>query len=198
MMMKLDDVVQIGFPDAKGWNRLYAKFQKALVQSLNAAYGLQDREDAVEDAFFKLMHGKSSASIGGKRPVTEKDWFCVLHWKSRAYLSHLKDHADVHARYAAKVLRDFEDVFASGSQGVALDDASRRHRLSCLVGEALQNGVVTRRDLKVFILVRAMEVSPREAAARFRLSTNNVYQITFRVAKALGGLREDSVLREVA
>lgn len=73
--MKLDDVVQIGFPDAKDWNRL------------------------------------------------------------------------------------------SGSQGVALDDASRRHRLSCLVGEALQNGVVTRRDLKVFILVRAMEVSPREAAA---------------------------------
>lgn len=95
--MKLDDVVQIGFPDANGWNRLYAKFQKPLVQSLNAAYGLQDREDAVEDAFFKSMHGKPSASKDGKRPVTEGDGFWALLWKSRACLSHLKDHADAHA-----------------------------------------------------------------------------------------------------
>ena len=66
--MTLDAEKIIEFPDFKTWAGLYAKFKDPLVKSLNSSYSLADREDAVEEAFHKLMHKKDREAYGEKVP----------------------------------------------------------------------------------------------------------------------------------
>lgn len=67
--------------------------------SLNHSYCLADREDAVEEAFDKLMHRKDRLAWGLNLPQTEKDWFKNLWWQARASLSHMKDRFARYAKY---------------------------------------------------------------------------------------------------
>ena len=52
--MKLDSVTVVPFPDSAAFGAMYEKFFGLLVNSLNHAYSFADREDAVEEAFYKL------------------------------------------------------------------------------------------------------------------------------------------------
>ena len=88
--MKLDSVTVVPFPDSAAWAAFYEKFFGPLVNSLNRAYDLADREDAVEEAFYKLMFKKDRDAYE-KVPETESDWFYALRWQARAELSHLRE-----------------------------------------------------------------------------------------------------------
>ena len=56
--MKLDSVTVVPFPDSAAFGAMHEKFFEPLVNSLNHAYSFADREDAVEEAFYKLMFKK--------------------------------------------------------------------------------------------------------------------------------------------
>ena len=91
--MTLDAEKIIEFPDFETWAELYAKLKDPLVKRLNSSYSLADREDAVEEAFHKLMHKKDREAYGEKMPRTEAEWFGALRWQARSYLSHLEPSA---------------------------------------------------------------------------------------------------------
>ncbi len=90
--MKLDSVTVVPFPDAAAFGAMHEKFFELLVNSLNHAYSFADREDAVEEAFYKLMFKKDRDAYE-KEPETESDWFYALRWQARADLSHRRERA---------------------------------------------------------------------------------------------------------
>ena len=53
---RFDDSIALGYPSRDGWAALYRRLQPALVNSLSKGYSYADREDAIEEAFNKLMH----------------------------------------------------------------------------------------------------------------------------------------------
>ncbi len=93
--MKMNATTIIPFPTSDVWGTFYTKFRKPIINMLNGGYCLADREDAVEASFHKLMHKKDVS-------------FWSLYWQARAYLSHLNDRAEVHAKYVERTAKALE------------------------------------------------------------------------------------------
>ena len=176
--MTLDAEKIIEFPDFETWAELYAKLKDPLVKRLNSSYSLADREDAVEEAFHKLMHKKDREAYGEKMPRTEAEWFGALRWQARSYLSHLRDRGDRHAKYIEEMSGLLDGVFADGHQGAGLDAGTRTRALA----RALHK---LRRDLIIYIGLAARGISGKKLAARFDMTANNAYQIRFRVGNII-------------
>ena len=71
---------------------MYAKFAAPLVSQLKRTCNSEaDCEDAVAEAFVKLMYHKKPEAYGDNLPETEKSWFWTFYWQARSYLSHLKE-----------------------------------------------------------------------------------------------------------
>ncbi len=45
-------------------------------------------------------------------PKTENGWFWALYWRAKSYLSHMREHGVVHAKYVEEMARELESVFA--------------------------------------------------------------------------------------
>ena len=182
--MKFDTTTIIPFPTSDVWGTFYTKFRKTIINMLNGGYCLADREDAVEASFHKLMHKKDIAAYGENMPQTESDWFWSLYWQARAYLSHLSDRAEVHAKYVERTAKALEDAFACGHQGEALDRE--------IIGRALVRALetlkaeqdISRRNLEIYIRRKEYDMPAKEVAATYNIKANNVDQIVSRV-KAL-------------
>lgn len=185
--MTLDDVTILEFPNSDTWAGFYAKFRTKLVNGLNSSYSLADREDAVEEAFHKLMHKKDREAYGEKMPLTEADWYWNLHWQARSHLSHLKDRIDRHAKYIEEMSGVLAGAFAGGHCGAGIDAATRTRALARAL-DALrrdQDKDISRRDLVIYIGLAARGLSAATLAKRFNTNANNVYQIKFRVGSLI-------------
>ena len=66
----------------------------------------------MESAFDKLMKKKDREACGDKMPKTENGWFWALYWRAKSYLSHMREHGVVHAKYVEEMARELESVFA--------------------------------------------------------------------------------------
>ena len=163
---------------------MHEKFFCPLVNSLNHAYCLADREDAVEEAFYKLMFKKDRDAYE-KEPETEKDWFYALRWQARAALSHRREREERHAEYVEEAAKALADVFACGHQGEEMDTEIR----SCALVRALEafrkEQDVSRRDLDIYVGIQTGEASGQELAARYRITSDHVYVIKYRVGRLL-------------
>lgn len=180
--MKLDSVSVVPFPDSAAFGAMHEKFFCPLVNSLNHAYCLADREDAVEEAFYKLMFKKDRDAYE-KEPETEKDWFYALRWQARAALSHCRENAERHARYVEEAVKTLADVFACGHQGEEMDAGIRSRALARALETFRKEQDVSRRDLDIYVGIETGEASGRELAARYRLTSDNVYVIKYRVGR---------------
>ena len=177
---KIDGYTIVSFPDDKTWAGYYSKFRNALVNSLSHSYCLADREDAVEEAFDKLMHRKDRLAWGLNLPQTEKDWFKNLWWQARASLSHMKERFVRNAKYMESAAKELEDVFVPVSQGVAMDSESLRLAIVRALVAFRRDQDVSRRDLAVY-LGRVRGIPAAQLAKKFRITANNVDQIRYRV-----------------
>ena len=101
------------FPSRSILGEYYSKFRRHLLASLSSYYCLADREDAVEYAFDKLMN-KKAKEVYNNMPKTESAWFSALYWQARSYLSHMKEHGVVHAKYVEKMSKELEGAFSAG------------------------------------------------------------------------------------
>ncbi len=181
--MKLDSVTVVPFPDSAAFGAMHEKFFKSLVNSLNHAYSFADREDAVEEAFYKLMFKKDRDAYA-KEPETGSDWFHALRWQARAELSHRRERAERHAKYVEEAAKTLADVFACGHQGEALDRE--------IIGRALVRALetlkavqdISRRNLEIYICRKGFDMPAKEVAAEYNIKVNNVDQIVSRM-KAL-------------
>ena len=179
--MTLDAEKIIEFPDFETWAELYAKLKDPLVKSLNSSYSLADREDAVEEAFHKLMHKKDREAYGEKMPRTEAEWFGALRWQARSYLSHLRDRGDRHAKYIEEMSGLLSRMFADGRQGAGLDAGTRTRALARALDMLRRDQDISRRDLIIYIGLEARGICAASFAKRFKTTANNVYQIKYRI-----------------
>ncbi len=183
--MKFDEITEVPFPDTIIWGTYYEKFCKPLVASLNNRYTLADREDAVEEAFHKLMHKKDRDAYGDNMPRTEKDWFYALRWQARSYLSHMKDRGEIHARYVEEASKELADVFADGHQGEE-EDAKVRFRALVFALELLREEQdISRRDLSIYLAFQMRGESAKVVGERHGVSANNATVIKFRIGRIL-------------
>ena len=163
---------------------MHEKFFAPLVNSLNHAYSFADREDAVEEAFYKLMFKKDRDAYE-KEPETEKDWFYALRWQARAALSHRRENAECHARYVEEAAKALADVFASGHQGEEMDAEIRSRALARALETLRKEQDISRRDLDIYTSIETGEVTGRELAMRYNTTSDNVYVIKYRVGRLL-------------
>ncbi len=182
--MKLDAVTAVPFPDSAAWAAFHVKFFNPLVGSLNRAYSLADREDAVEDAFHKLMHTKDRDSYD-RLPETEKDWYWNLHWQARSFLSRIKERVERHAKYVEAMSKALAGVFACGHQGEEMDAEIRSLALARALEMFRKDQDVSRRDLAIYVGLETGVASGQELATRYRITENNVYVIKYRVGRLL-------------
>ena len=194
-MIKLDVTTIVSYPTPSKWADYYERFRSSLVNSLNGRYCAADREDAVEEAFHKLMHKKDMAAYGEKMPQTESDWYWNLHWQARSFLSHIKSRYDLHAKYVETMSKELEDAFIPGLQGVALDSKIRAEALfqSLEIFKAEQD--ISRRDLNIFILRERLQIPSKKVAARYNLTVKNVDVIKHRIGKLLRKYGPDCYIR---
>ena len=184
MHINLDDTKVIPYPNQSAWAVFYPKFYEPLVEKIRR-YGITaaDAEDAVEEAFHKLMHKKDPDAYGEKMPQTEKGWFWALYWQARAYLSHLRSHAGVHAKYVERISHELAGVFACGYQGEEMDGEVRSRALMRALETLKSDQDISRRDLEVFVLRTKDGLASKEVAAAYGIKANNVDQIVYRVRK---------------
>ena len=182
--MKLDSVTVVPFPDSAAWAAFYEKFFGPLVNSLNHAYGLADRQDAVEEAFYKLMFKKDRDAYE-KEPGTESDWFHALRWQARAELSHRRERDERHAKYVEEAAKTLSDVFACGHQGEEMDAELRSRALVRALEMFRREQDVSRDDLEIYTSITKREATGRELARRYRTTEENVYVIKHRTGLLL-------------
>ena len=183
--MTLDDVTILEFPNSDTWAGFYAKFRTNLVKGLNGSYSLADREDAVEEAFYKLMHKKDREAYGEKMPQTEADWYWNLHWQARSHLSHLKDRIDRRAKYVEEMSGILAGAFADGYCGAGLDGGTLTRALARALDALRRDQDISRRDLTTYIGLATRGLSAATLSRRFGTTANNVYQIKFRVGNLI-------------
>ena len=179
MSIKLDSNTVIGFPNLATWAKLYARLAGPLAASLNRGYCRADREDAVEAAFQKCMWVKDPASYDDP-PQTERDWFFELRWQARAYLSHLREHAEVVAEYKESMAEELKDAFAEGHQGSGLDAETFKRALVRALETLRREQDLSRRNLNIYLALEVRGESVKDVARRYRLKENNVYVISHR------------------
>lgn len=182
--MKLDSVTVVPFPDSAAFGVMHEKFFEPLVNSLNHAYSFADREDAVEEAFYKLMFKKDREAYE-KEPETESDWFYALRWHARAELSHRRERDERHARYVEESAMALANVFACGHQGEEMDAEIRSRALVRALETLRKEQDISRRDLDIYTSIETGEVSGRELATRYNTTSDNVYVIKYRVGRLL-------------
>ena len=186
--MILDAKTPVAYPNRETWGKFYAKFQLPLVNSLSSRYSYADREDAVEEAFHKLMHKKDMMAYGEKLPQTEVGWYWNLHWQARSFLSHIKSRSDIHAK-------ELEDTFIPELQGIGLDSNIRSEALVKALEIFKAEQDISRRDLNVFILRERLRMPSKKVAARYNLTVDNVDVIKHRIGKLLRKYGRDCYLR---
>ena len=182
--MKLDSVTVVPFPDRAAFGAMYEKFFEPLVNSLNHAYSFADREDAVEEAFYKLMFKKDRDAYE-KVPETESDWFHALRWQARAELSHRRERDERHAKNVEEAAKALADVFACGHQGEEMDAELRSRALVRALETLRKEQDISRRDLDIYTGIETGEVSGHELATRYHTTSDNVYVIKYRVGRLL-------------
>ena len=178
--MKLDDTTPVAFPDRETWGKFYKKFCQLLVNSLSHKYSYTDREDAVEEAFHKLMHLKDREAYGENLPDTEAKWFNALYWQARSKLSHMRERFERHAEYVEKAAEELSGIFACGFQGMAMDSELKSRALVRALEMFRGEQDVSRRDLSVYIRRMSGERA-KTVASRYGITSNNVDQIKYRM-----------------
>ena len=183
--MKFDEIAEVPFPDTLVWGEYYEKFCKPLVASLDNRYILADREDAVEEAFHKLIHKKDRDAYGDNMPRTEKDWFYALRWQARSYLSHMKDRSKLHARYVEEASKELADMFMDGYHGED-GDAEVHSRALALALEILRaEQDISRRDLSIYLALQMRGENAKVVGVSHGVSSNNATVIKFRIGRIL-------------
>lgn len=125
------------------------------------------------------------ASYGDKMPKKENDWFWALYWQSKSYLSHMREHGVVHARYVEEMAKELENVFDPGYAGEFLDDEVYSKALSSELDSFRKDQDVSCRNLKIYLCSVYKKNPAKVIAEKFKISEENVYVIKFRVGKLL-------------
>ncbi len=181
---EMNDNIDI-FPSRDTWGKIYDKYRAQIVARLSSWYCLADREDAVEEAFNKLMNKKSPEAYGGKMPTNAESWREALYWQARSFLSHMKEHSQIHAKYVEKIAKELEDIFTPANHGLFMDSDVYSRALTLALDSFRKDQDISRRNFEIYIGAAINMIPAKILAKKFNITENNVYAIKFRVGKLL-------------
>ena len=174
------------FPSRTMWGEIYEKYREMIIAGLSSWYGRADREDAVENAFDKLMNKKDPAAYGDKMPASMEAWAIAVYWQARSFLSHMKEHSQIEAKYIEKMSKELEDAFISENQGAFLDAATISRALPLALKLFKKGQDISRRDLNVYLGVAVRKIPGKALAKKHNITAINVYTIKCRIGELLG------------
>lgn len=183
--MQNNNKIISSFPSRSLWADYYKKYRKTLVGKLNSSFCFADREDAVEEAFNKLMNKKPVEAYGDKMPDTEVRWFWALYWQARAFLSHQNERSELHKKYVEKKAKELANTFASGCQGLFMDRTGYSAPFLKALNAFRLDQHISRRNLGIYIDAALTRIPAKKIAEKYQVTENNIYVIKFRVEKLL-------------
>ena len=184
-------------PTLEQWGELYDLWFKLLVASL-ASYASQlDCEEAVQEAFLKVMGLSQNLKLRKPlEPRTLNEWYRFVQWQARAVLSHMKAKA---LKYEYSL--PLEEILPTR----ATDRCSRLDYIRQILCEAVHKVCQKWKDSdaksNAFIRFQLDEMPAADVVREIPevLNTNNLYQLSARIRRALAeeAERPDSLLREL-
>ena len=163
------------------WVELYSQWFKLLVRALGMYASKFDCEEAVQEAFLKVMGLSPNLKLSKPlKPKTLKKWYGFLWWHARGILAHMQGKA---ARFELKETLEGPSMLTN-----RVGRLEYLRRVICkAVDEVCRHWQDAEAKARAFVMFELDEVSAEDvvAAVPEMLNPNNLYQICSRVRLAL-------------
>lgn len=186
--MTLDNSIKIKFPALEQWGKWYVRWFGSMVASFKSRYGLEIAEDAVSQAFFKVMFGSDGeGSKYADQAKTEKGWYSFVWWQAKGILSHFFTHEETEEKYGQRAAKECAWCGETVGFKEGLDDSLMAKALDCVLDDLSERGGFDRDTVTIYRRCYLDGRDPVEVAAQFgKKNVSSVYVARFRVEKALG------------
>lgn len=183
MAIKLDAIKKVEFPDLQVWGEFFVKWNQSIIDSLGAKYNEMDRQDAVINAFLKLMYKKRPENYN-HIPETEAEWYGCVKWQARASLKHAMDSGKTRLDYHRKA---FDQMLVEGTRNCVcnLDKRECDHLVFATLYELCEEAHMKKTNVDAYVEWYLKGGDSRTVARAFGANANNLYAIRFRVEKLL-------------
>jgi len=191
MKMVLDSVRHIEMPDSDDWAIYFSQWFEALVDALGAKHDRFDREDAVMQAFLKIM-ARGEEWTGA--PDTEKELFGCLLWQAKGALSHNYEKKEIETRHATSAVAD--GFFNSGSGArCRIDHEIMKNAAFATLQELCELSGMKSKNIDAYRRCY-LDCEPTEQVAKeLGMTANNIHQIKSRIEKLLKTKGRDCYLK---
>lgn len=181
MKLSLDDSADIGILSEKRWGEYFAIWFDRIVEILGKRHERFDREDAVMQAFAKLM----ARGVEWKgAPRSEKDLFgCVL-WQARGALSHSYEKKDIEIRHAKNAV--VEGFVGAGTLSYCrMDEEIRYAAAFAAFHELCDEAGMKPRNVDAYCRCYLFGEATDVVAKELGMTANNIHQIKSRIERLL-------------
>lgn len=191
---KLIDDKEKFVPTPERWAEFYAKWLKPLAKSLGNCASRVDSEDAVHQAFLKVMGLSSNLKLDkAPEPKTIGKWYGFMKWQARGVLSNM--------RGKASRFETLPPDIPCGGFSSRMDRSLLRRVVRAAAWEACRkrsNAVAKYRAFVLFVLEERSAAEVVEAVPE-TLNANNLYQICDRIRHDLEVVarKPDSILAKL-
>lgn len=167
-------------PTPERWAEFYAKWLKPLAKSLGNCASRVDSEDAVHQAFLKVMGLSPNLRLTQKlEPKTIGQWYGFMRWQARGVLSNM------HGK--ASRFESLPDDIVGGGFSNRMDRKFLRRAIRVAAWEACSKRHDADVKYRAFVLFVLKGWSAAEVvdAIPETLNANNLYQICDRIRRDL-------------
>lgn len=181
-------------PTLERWADFYAKWRESLAKSLGKCASPADCEDAVHQAFLKVMGLSPNLKLDKElEPKTTGKWYGFMKWQARGVLS------NIHGK--ASKFEPLPDDIPCGGFSSRMDRSFLRRAVRVAAWEACRkrsNAVAKYRAFVLFVLEERSAAEVVEAVPE-TLNVNNLYQICDRIRHDLDVVsrKPDSILAKL-
>ena len=163
-------------PTLERWADFYVQWRESLAKSLGRCASQVDCEDAVHQAFLKVMGLSPNLKLEKElEPKTVSKWYGFMKWQARGVLSNM------HGK--ASRFEPLPDDIAVGGASNRIDRKLLRHAIRAAAWEACRkrrNAVAKYRAFVLFVLEGWSAAEVVDAIPE-TLNANNLYQICDRI-----------------
>lgn len=183
-MIKLNSVDKVAFPTSEKWGEFYAAWFDSLVESLGTMHSACDREEAVANAFVKLM-GYSEEDYASV-PDTEKDWWGCIRWQAKADLSHVYESRVTREKYHKLATDERQLMGGNGVSYCGIDsEVGGKAAFETLYG-LCREAKMKPENVEAYVRWYLNGENSDEVSRDLGITVNNLYMIRFRIEKLLG------------
>ena len=183
MTVKLNATDKIRFPTMEVWARFFKDWSESLIEGLGNQHDLMDRQDAVSNAFVKLMFKKGIEDYG-HIPETESDWYGCIKWQAKSFLKRGYDSKATWEKYHKAAT--FERLINAPAVSYCnIDREVRDAALHQTLREVCKEAKMKDVNVEAYVRWYLNGEDSAEVAEELGTNPNNLHAIRFRVEKLL-------------